>query len=107
MSVEIDGELQKDVEGKKLVITGDVWNEGGKRPLVGDEHQYRMILNAAKTPKQLDLTINLGGKDETRRGIYKIEGESLTFCYSSSERPKDFKSDTDVVLAIYKRTEKK
>ena len=106
-SMEIDGELQKDFQGRKLVVKGDVWNEGGKRPLVGDEHKYKMARDAAKTPKQLDLTINLGGNDETRRGIYKIEGETMTFCYSTGERPTEFKSGSDAVLVVYKRTGKK
>jgi uncharacterized protein (TIGR03067 family) len=105
--MEIGGEPQRDFQGKKLVVKGGVWNEGGKRPLVGDDNKYKMTLDAAKTPKHLDLTINRGGNDETRRGIYRFEGETMTFCYSTGERPTEFRSASDVVLVVFRRTEKK
>lgn len=56
----------------------------------------KVVLNPAKKPKWLDLDAGI----EVMQGIYKLEGDELTFCViagSSSnqvpERPADFKAN--------------
>jgi uncharacterized protein (TIGR03067 family) len=55
----------------------------------------------------IDFTPDDGpAKGKTLPGIFKIEGDKLTICFTSAgnARPKDFKSgDRNVVLATYER----
>jgi uncharacterized protein (TIGR03067 family) len=88
---------QKDQE---LVIKGDKWTapSGGK-----------FKLDAGKEPKHLDLVSSRAGKEQTWPGIYKIEGDTFTFCRSATsngERPKEFKADPGVFLLVCKRAGK-
>ena len=66
-------------------------------------------LNTAKKPKQIDFFRNAGKVDS--HGIYKIEGKTLTICFSNSrsdERPKKFESKegTRVYLLVFERAKK-
>ena len=72
--------------------------------------KLRFRLDAAKSPKQLDLTADFGGGELTTPGIYKIEGDTHTLCLPTSlggVRPKEFKSVEGVTLMVFKRAEKK
>jgi uncharacterized protein (TIGR03067 family) len=98
VSSEISGKKIKGGEGF-LVIKGNKW-----RAPVGATFTFK--LDPTKKPKELDLLSSKGG---IWRGIYKIEGDSLTFCRShgsAGERPKNFKGGEGVVLFVYKRAEK-
>ena len=71
-------------------------------------------IDPAKSPKQLDLQREKDGKVKTLyQGIYKIEGDTLTFCRSAlpvgtslGERPTEFKAGAGVVLLQFKRSGK-
>ena len=50
-----------------------------------------------------------GGKEYPSRGIYKIEGDTITYCWATSKdkpRPKKFEStpDSGVVLMVFVKT---
>jgi uncharacterized protein (TIGR03067 family) len=63
-----------------------------------------------KSPAEFDLTEGRGGgKDMTIRGIYKIEGETLTLCMSPmGERPTKFESPAggQTIMMVFKRFKK-
>ena len=87
---------------KPLVIKGDEWTapSGGT---------FAFKIDPTKKPKQLDLYRQLGGKEMVWRGIYKIEGDALTFCRSAGpdgERPTEFKGGKGVALLVFKRAGK-
>jgi uncharacterized protein (TIGR03067 family) len=108
---------QKQLQGKWKVLSSEISGKkikGGERFLVikGNEWtapvgaMFTFKIDPTKKPKELDL---LGRNGGTWRGIYKIEGDSLTFCRShgsGGERPKEFKGGEGVVLFVYKRAEK-
>ena len=80
-----------------LSIKGDQWivmNDVG-------EFKSTIAIDASKSPKTIDQSRN-GRK---RRGIYKLEGDTLTICFAVDERPADFtvRTDSKSVVTIYKR----
>jgi uncharacterized protein (TIGR03067 family) len=105
VSAEIAGKKFEGLKDKKLVVKGDEWTA----PTVGTR-EFKFKLDAAKNPKQLDLKADVNGNEQTWPGIYKIEGDTLTFCRSAGpagERPTEFKSGAAVALMVFKRVEKK
>jgi uncharacterized protein (TIGR03067 family) len=82
---------------KPLVVKGDTWT----RP---SGEQLTFKIDPAKNPKELDVIQS--GTGATWRGIYKIEGDTLTVCRSQGanlDRPKEFKGGKGVALMVYKR----
>ena len=104
-SAEVAGKKSEGLKGKKLVVKGDEWT-----PPTGGTLKFKFKLDAAKNPKQLDLKANVGENEQTWPGIYKIEGDTFTFCRSTGagdERPTEFKSGESVTFMVFKRAEKK
>jgi uncharacterized protein (TIGR03067 family) len=94
--------FQLRVEGRKwtVFIKGKAANES------------ELMLDASKDPRWLDVTFQpRGGKALLSRGIYKVEGDTLTVAQgtaASGKRPNTFESPngSDVVLSVYKRDKK-
>lgn len=65
-------------------------------------------LDVAKAPAQMDTEArDAQGNVQRSYGIYKIEGDTLTVCFSADKalRPLEFKTrkGTDLVLEVFKR----
>ncbi len=91
---EPEEEFQNDlVTIKKAEMT--VARKGSVRNI------YRIKLDPAKTPGQIDL-IGVTGLDEgkTLRGIYRLEGDRWTLCAGTQQRPTEFKSKEDSTLRL-------
>jgi uncharacterized protein (TIGR03067 family) len=105
VSMDLSGMKLEGDDLKKLqplTIKGNDWTapSGGK---------FTIKLDPAKNPKQIDLQMEKGGQTSTWPGIYKIEGDTFTFCRSQGpdgERPKEFKSGDGVALLVFKRAGK-
>ena len=66
-------------------------------------HTYRFTVDPEKLPKAIDFTIlNTGLK---LQGIYKLDGENLTVCFSPGDRPKDLEAQPDAyqIRAVFNR----
>ena len=65
--------------------------------------EYQLKFDTSKDPKWVDLSAERLG-DKSLKGIYKLEGDKLTICYSynpDSPRPTEFKTDADVASYLY------
>src|SRR5262249_46989824 len=61
-----------------------------------------------KNPKEIDsLYLDGDAKDKVAKGIYKIDGDTVTFCFGEpgKDRPKEFKAaaDSGATLWVLKR----
>lgn len=104
--------LVPNADGSAMVVT--------HAPVDGKEEDVvtslsRLILDEARTPKQLDLEL-IGGKDvekgsskrgQKNLGIYKLEDDTLTWCWDQpgKNRPTSFDSTpgSTTVLTILRR----
>ncbi len=112
-SGKADGQELQGAEGKRIKnstyeFTADkliVKHKDGTR-----EAGYK--LDPSAKPKTLDVIVNLPGGEETRPGIYKLEGDTLTYCAKKpagpDERPTEFESKegSGIVLLVLKREKK-
>ena len=83
---------------KPLMIKGNEWTSSG--------FKFIFKIDPTKSPKQLDLQGEKNGKVNTLQGIYKIDGDTLTFCRSlkpGGARPTEFKAGDEVALLQFKR----
>jgi uncharacterized protein (TIGR03067 family) len=75
----------------------------------GEKEEGTIKLDPAAKPSTIDLAITGGAdKGKTQVGIYKIDGDTITFCLNrpgEKDRPKDFKAtaDTDYLLITMKK----
>jgi uncharacterized protein (TIGR03067 family) len=106
ISMEASGKKKSDdaLKDSKVVIKDDGWLSPGGI-------QFTFKIDPTKDPKHLDLSGSPGGGglDMTWPGIYKIEGETLTFCRSlgaPGQRPSEFKAGEGIVLMVLKRAGK-
>lgn len=76
-----------------------------------DESKVRVRLAPGQSPKEMDLTrLDGAQKGDTLRRIYKLDGDTLTVCWSygpdgleTGDRPKEFKSAKGVMLSVLER----
>ena len=111
---EVNGEKEAEDRSKQyqVVLEGDKMTitRGGETVMKGS---YK--LDAAQTPRQLDLKIEENPNDadavgKTLEGIYEVKGEDLKWCFAlpDRERPKAFKTEADSgqVFATLKKEKK-
>ena len=75
-----------------------------------EEKKAKIKADASVQPRTIDITPSDGDeKGKTFLAIYKIEKGELTIAYTpkQGERPKEFKSEGDVILLKLKKEEKK
>jgi uncharacterized protein (TIGR03067 family) len=71
---------------------------------------YEMTFDASKDPKTFDGKevegLDVGG---TIKGVWKVDGDTLFWCFSNKERPKGFESkpDSTVIMMVQKRQKPK
>jgi len=89
---------------EKFVVTikGDLMKVGLGE---GGEKAAKIKVDASKTPHHIDITPDDGPeKGKTFPGIYKLDKDELTLAFTEkADRPKDFKSEGDVILLKLKK----
>lgn len=81
IAVQSDGRTVDVPPGDPFMIRGDkCYTEG--------EPNVSLKIDPACSPKLLDLT-TLAGRDETLEGIYRIEGDTLVWCWSRNTTPRE------------------
>ena len=104
-SVTVDGEAEDEIKDRFLAIKGD------KATFLYKDKERgtgSMKIDPGKSPAHIDFTYEDGpAKGKTLKGIYKFEGDTLTFCYGGfdKDRPSEFasKADSGSILIVQKR----
>jgi uncharacterized protein (TIGR03067 family) len=96
----------EDAQAYFRTIKGDTYTVFRFSKVAG---QGTMKLDATKSPKTIDFT-PAGGKIKPIAGIYSLEGDTLTLCYSSPGAPRPTKlaseADSGLTLSVWKRERK-
>lgn len=104
------GQVQKDgaehpeyvQAGMQMIFTGNTMTIGvGDDPASKTTSFYR--LDPTKNPKEIDLTDSSG--QPSGKGIYLLDGEKLTLCTSTADRPATFatKQGDGLQLVVLKK----
>ena len=94
---EFSGRNQDQALGVEDTISDGRWLRPNRRTA-----EYRLKLDSTKDPKSVDLSADRLG-DQTLKGIYSLEGDRLTICYSydpQGPRPTEFKT-TEATAAYF------
>lgn len=107
VSAERDAKPATDVAGHRLTFSGDTFT------IRRDDHAlYRgtYVTDSGRTPAQIDFRHTEGTlKGKTWRGIYRLEGETLTICDNAPDltrpRPARFvtKAGSGSICIVFKR----
>ncbi|QDU23391.1 TIGR03067 domain-containing protein [Urbifossiella limnaea] len=98
-------DVTKAFKGVELVLAPD---GAYTLSLSGETDKGTVKVDAAKTPKQMDIIGNDGpNAGKTFKTIYKLAGDTMTVCYELGDGPRptafESKAGTKVFLAEYKR----
>ena len=101
---------QPDLPDSGLTITFTADGKVSFKELKGDradESSYKT--DPKKNPAEIDLIPPPAEREPTMLGIYKVDGDTLTLCFTAKgERPKEFASPagSKIVLITCKRAKK-
>jgi hypothetical protein len=73
------------------------------RQLRGRREEWLLRVAGARSPRRLDIAVVGGGR--TMRGIYKLEGDTLTVCYArpGKPRPREFHNREQWLLVLKRK----
>jgi uncharacterized protein (TIGR03067 family) len=88
----------KEIENAVLTVKGDTFTMA---------KSAKGKIDATKKPAEIDITPKEGS---STKGIYKLEGDTLTFCFAKpgNARPKEFasKEGGETILMVFKKSKK-
>lgn len=100
---------EEKIKRSGLVVKDDKWQ------MITDGRPAAKVpftIDPTKDPKEIDFKVTIGpgvkikgGNEFTLKGIYKLDGDTLTLCRTvlgTDDRPKEFKAG-EVLYAVYKR----
>ena len=99
-----DGKTSVEMKGARIAFAGGTMTvQGGD----GGEQELPFKVDPAKKPKAIDFPLGGGGGwlnlPATIKGIYRLEGDTLTLCVGSGDnRPAEFR-DREATLLVLKR----
>ncbi len=103
-----DGQPLADETVKKLRLT--LTKAGGYKTELGEQVLFDSTcqINAGKQPRQIDMIGTEGAsKGKAAQGIYALEGDRLTICYTmpGQQRPQKFESQpgSGATLVVWRR----
>jgi uncharacterized protein (TIGR03067 family) len=103
-------EVPEDYVKKGIAVIRDDVIQFYSLPIVHSKTEYQTIalgcnfsVNSQASPKSLNMEYSVGNLVMKNRAIYKIDGDRLTICYSSAERPTQFVSGESDVLVELRR----
>lgn len=91
--------------GERLVVSGDRWHrQGGRKE--GGPMLFR--LDERQAPGHLDLVYLQAGVPTRFRGIYRLDGDTLTVAvhYGGGGRPTRFEPGPDTYVSVFQRAGK-
>jgi uncharacterized protein (TIGR03067 family) len=94
------------VKRYRLTIKGDQWAVSIDG-MAGSVITFK--IDPAKSPREIDMVLKMGDRESVSKGIYKLEGDTLTLCRTVGDvaRPKEFKTTAEAgVLVVWKRAPK-